>query len=132
MVTTRQNSFSLVELSDHCSMPNEQMFRYNIMRTSYILMRRWWYPLCTRPTPLRYSASSLKQQSVGRHVSPLIHIILIPSQPIFALTPYCCLYSGKAANTNFIVCGLTRLWMEPTIYGTPGWPLHHWCSSLIG
>jgi hypothetical protein len=34
-----------------------------------------------------YSASSLKQQSAGRHVAPLGHIILIPSQPVFALTP---------------------------------------------
>jgi len=33
-----------------------------------------------------YSASSLKQ-SAGRHVSPLGHIILIPSQPVFALSP---------------------------------------------
>jgi hypothetical protein len=34
-----------------------------------------------------YSASSLKQQSAGRHVAPLWHIILIPSQPVFAITP---------------------------------------------
>jgi hypothetical protein len=34
-----------------------------------------------------YSASSLKQQSAGRHVSPLGHIILIPSRPVFALSP---------------------------------------------
>jgi len=34
-----------------------------------------------------YSASSLKQQSAGRHVAPLGHIILIPSQPVFTLTP---------------------------------------------
>jgi hypothetical protein len=34
-----------------------------------------------------HSASSLKQQSVGRHVTPLGHIILIPNQPVFALTP---------------------------------------------
>jgi hypothetical protein len=33
-----------------------------------------------------YSASSLKQQSVGRRVAPLGHIILIPSQPVFALS----------------------------------------------
>ena len=32
-----------------------------------------------------YSASSLKQkqQSAGRHVAPLRHIILIPRQPVF-------------------------------------------------
>ena len=34
-----------------------------------------------------YSASSLKQQSTGRHVVPHGHIILIPSQPVFALSP---------------------------------------------
>ena len=34
-----------------------------------------------------YNASSLKQQSAGRHVTPLQHIILIPSQPVFVLTP---------------------------------------------
>ena len=34
-----------------------------------------------------YSASSLKQQSTDRQVAQLGHIILIPSQPVFALTP---------------------------------------------
>jgi hypothetical protein len=34
-----------------------------------------------------YSANSLKQHSTGRHVAPLGHIILIPSQPVFALFP---------------------------------------------
>ena len=33
-----------------------------------------------------YSASSLKQHSTDRHVAPLRHIILIPSQPVFALS----------------------------------------------
>ena len=34
-----------------------------------------------------YIASSLKQQSADGHVAPLGHIILIPSQPVFALSP---------------------------------------------
>jgi len=34
-----------------------------------------------------YSASSLKQQSSGRHVAPLGHIVLIPSQPVFTRSP---------------------------------------------
>jgi hypothetical protein len=34
-----------------------------------------------------YSASSLKQQSADRHVTQLWHIILIPIQPVFALSP---------------------------------------------
>ena len=33
-----------------------------------------------------YSTSSWKQQSAGRHVAPLGHIILIPSQPVFVLS----------------------------------------------
>ena len=35
-----------------------------------------------------YSASSMTQQS-GRHVVSFRQIILIPSQPVFTLTPYC-------------------------------------------
>jgi hypothetical protein len=34
-----------------------------------------------------YSSSTLKQQSADRHFAPLGQIILIPSQPVFALTP---------------------------------------------
>ena len=34
-----------------------------------------------------YIASSLKKQSAGRHVASLGHIILIPSQPVCALSP---------------------------------------------
>jgi hypothetical protein len=34
-----------------------------------------------------YSDSPLKKQSVGRNVTPFWHIILIPNQPVFALTP---------------------------------------------
>ena len=34
-----------------------------------------------------YSASSLKQQFADWHVAPLGHIILIPSRPVFALSP---------------------------------------------
>ena len=34
-----------------------------------------------------YSTSSLKQQSAGSHVAPLGHIILIPKQAVFALSP---------------------------------------------
>jgi hypothetical protein len=33
-----------------------------------------------------YSASTLKQQSAGRHVAPIGYIILIPVQSVFVLT----------------------------------------------
>ena len=58
-------------------------------RTSYI----WWDAndvsfVLDQHTDLDfYSASSLKQQSTERHVAPLRHIILIPNQPVFTLTP---------------------------------------------
>jgi hypothetical protein len=50
-----------------------------------------------------HSASSLKQQSASRHVAPLGHIISILSQAVYALSPLCCLLTGEATNTNFIV-----------------------------
>ena len=37
-----------------------------------------------------YSASSLKQQCAGRHVSPLEHIILILTQSLFLLLKAMC------------------------------------------
>ena len=36
-----------------------------------------------------YSASSLKQQSAGKHVAPLGHIILIQRQPVIKNQLYC-------------------------------------------
>ena len=55
-----------------------------------------------------YIASSLQQQSVGRHVAPLWHK-LIRSQPVFALTLWCCMLRGEATNTKCY-----SLWIDPT------------------
>ena len=50
-----------------------------------------------------------------------LHLIyVIPSQPVFALTPICCVLSGEARDANFIVFVLTRRGLEPTIYCTRG------------
>ena len=46
---------------------------------------------------------------MGRHVTSLGHIILIPSQQIFALSRLCCVLSGEATNTNSVVFRLIRL-----------------------
>ena len=73
-----------------------------------------------------YSASSLKQQFAGRHIAPLGHIILIPSQPVC----YCVL-SGEATNTNFKVFGLTRPGLEPTIYRTRGEHANHYATDVV-
>ena len=78
-----------------------------------------------------YSASSLKQQSAGRHVAPLGHIILILSQPVFALIPSCFILSEEATHTNFIVFGLTRPEHEPTIYRTRGEHANHYTTDAV-
>jgi len=50
-----------------------------LMLTRFVLEQHAWSDL--------YGVSSLKQQSADRHVAPLVHIILIPSKPVFALSP---------------------------------------------
>ena len=62
-----------------------------------------------------YSASSLKQQSTGRHIAPLGHIILITNQPVFALSPVCL---AEKQHIPILYSGLTRPGLEPTIYRT--------------
>jgi hypothetical protein len=46
--------------------------------------------------------------------------MLLPTQPVFAISPQCCVLSREATNTNFIVIGLTQIELEPTIYRTRG------------
>ena len=76
-------------MSGCCLTPNEQVFIYIMAGRSCMQ----WNDIDIRfvldqHTQLGfYSASSLKQQSVGRNVAPLRHIIhIISSQPVFALT----------------------------------------------
>ena len=79
-----------------------------------------------------YSASSLKQQSADRHVTPLGHIILAPSQTVFVVAHYCCVLRGAATNTKFIVIGLTRSVLEPTIYHTQGGHANYYTTDIFG
>ena len=76
-------------VNDCCLTSTQQFFSYIMARTSSFSMKLRWDPLCSRPTRLVLffivAAISLKQQSAGRHVAPLGHINLIPSQPVFAL-----------------------------------------------
>ena len=61
------------------------IFSCVMMRTSCISMKYWCCPFCT------FSWISIVlaywQQSVDRRINALRHIILIPSQPIFAIAP---------------------------------------------
>ena len=77
------------------------------------------------------SARSLKQQSTVSHVATLGHIIQIPSIPVFALSPQCCVLSGEATNTNCIVFGLTRPGLEHTIYHTRDELANHYTTNVV-
>jgi hypothetical protein len=72
-------------VSDCCLMPIQQFFSYIMTRTSLFSMRWWWGPLCTRPT--HWVVFFIVLAHWNNSVAPLGHIILIPSQPVFALSP---------------------------------------------
>jgi hypothetical protein len=57
----------------------------NAMMMMMMMMSALYYT--NKLSWILYSASPLKQQSPDRHVTPLGHIILIPSPPVFALSP---------------------------------------------
>jgi hypothetical protein len=63
-------------------------------------------------------AYSQKQHSAGRHVVPLGHIIFIARQPVVLLSA--AYLAGETTDVNFIIFGLTRSVLEPTIYHTRG------------
>ena len=67
-------------------------FSYIMARKSTFSMRWWWGPLYSRPTRWVdfYSARPLHQQSAGRHVVPLGHIIVFPSQPVCSFSLMLC------------------------------------------
>jgi hypothetical protein len=54
---------------DNKSIFNEMMMRSNTLRWIFIVLAHW------------------NNSCEDRHVAPLTHIILIPSQPVFALSP---------------------------------------------
>ena len=93
-------------MSEYWLTANEPVCSYIVVRTSYI----WWDGdevrfVLDQPAYLDlYSASPLNQQSAGRNIGPLRHIILIPSQPIFALTPY--IFEHLGLNFQCSVTGL--------------------------
>jgi hypothetical protein len=43
-----------------------------------------------------------------KNVATLGHTILIPSQPVFVLSPEWCVLSGEAANINYIILGFEQ------------------------
>ena len=62
---------------------------------------------------------------------PLGRIIQISSQPVFGLNRECCMLSGNAANTDFIVFGLIRPGLEPMIYHAQGEHGDHYAKDAV-
>jgi hypothetical protein len=58
-----------------------------------------------------YSVGTPKLQSAGGYVAPFGHIILISSQPVFALTPYWCIYY-TTRPWRLLIC-LRNVWRYP-------------------
>ena len=65
------------------------------------------------------------------HVGPLRHITLIPSKPVFSLTPLCFLLSRKVAKIYFILFGLTRLGIKLKIFHTQGKHASHYTTKVV-
>jgi hypothetical protein len=77
-------------VSDCCLMPTLQFISNIMAKKSYV--SQWDDDevrfVLDRHTELDFhSASTLKQQSTSRHVAPFRHIIPIPRQPVFDLSP---------------------------------------------
>ena len=80
--------YGSLRVSDCCLTPIQQFFSYSMARTSFQRDDDEVRFVLDQHAELDfYSASSLKQHSEDSHVAPLGHIILIPSQPVFALSP---------------------------------------------
>jgi hypothetical protein len=87
------------------------LYYTNTLRWICIVLAHWNNSPCVDIGPRSDTLSwfqTLKQQSVCRHWAPFGYIILIPNQPVFVLTPYCCVRNGEESNTRLIVFGLTR------------------------
>ena len=85
-----EDSHSKIEwVSDCCLAPSEQFSATDTSWQEQVTIQ-WdddvWFVLDQHALLDFCTASSLKQHSVSWHDTPLRHIILIPSQPAFALT----------------------------------------------
>jgi hypothetical protein len=85
-----------------------------------------------------YSASSLKQQSVDRHVAPLGHIIMIPSQ--LSLCSYSVMLRAYKLWFGMLCICILLIWYNCCNSGHVGWlvryadiilKLHQICSKDI-
>ena len=70
-------------------------------------------------------------QSMGRHVTSLRHIIMIPSQQVLAVALNTARLNREAAHVNIIVHGLIWPRLEHTIYHRGGEHANHFTTDFI-
>jgi hypothetical protein len=90
-------------------------------------------PVFADRAPVRsnsYCASSLKQQSAGRHVAPLWHI---PNSKPTILCSYSLMLhvSWKSSKYQFLIFSLTWLALDPSIYYTLGKYANHYTTDAV-
>jgi hypothetical protein len=113
----------------YCSGPRiKVLIKENVQCTCWIKPVSYFEKKPTIECVSDCCVSWLTQQSVDRHVAPVGHIILIPGQPVCVFSPYCCGLSQETTRFFFIVFGLTRPGLEPTIYHTWG---EHYTTDAV-
>ena len=90
-------------------------------------MGLWWCPVCTRPIRLHVVG---QQSAVDMSLHSDILFWFQSKQTLLLLLNAAC-FCGEAANTDFIVFGLTRIWLEPTIYHTRGEHANHYITNAF-
>ena len=96
----------------------------------YSLMR--WYQhteLFVHLCMCIYIASSPNQQPIDGHVTPLGHIIVPSSHPVFFLTSWSCVLCWESTNTNFMVFVFIGTVIEPIFHRT--WGQHHCTTEAV-
>ena len=76
--------------------------------------------LCQTNTLIGFLQCYLTETTVRGQTCPPNRTHYPDSEPVFALSPYCCTLSSEATNTNLIVFDFTHQGLEPTIYRTRG------------
>ena len=89
--------FSIVTLQNRLTLNCFGKFFWQLYHgEKKLFSMRWQGPLCTMPT------RSQKQKFADGHIALLGHNILIPSQPVFGLSPECCVLSGETKRKEEI------------------------------
>jgi hypothetical protein len=110
---------------------------YNTLSTELIkchtaMLLLYWYLCCVQGYN-DISSITVVDVFVSSSIGDVMVSVRTPysdSEPtVFVLSPPCCVLSGEATHTNFIVLDLTRPELKPTIYHIPGEHANHYVTD---